>query len=99
MNKKDAITVGNTTMYATTVPVNIIFDEVYDPPSFPAELLADRFQIMEIDGYYLVIHELIENKVQKARQEFKCFLTLKEAQSYLEMMGVEFGEEKDVDDI
>ena len=93
--KKDPIKVGNTTMFATTVPVNVIYDEVYDPPTFPAELVADRFQILELDGYYLVVHEMIYQKIQPAKQEFKCFLGLDDAKSYLKMFGVEFEEDND----
>lgn len=92
--KKDPVTVGRTTMYATTVPVNTVFDQIYDPPSFPAELVGDRFQILEIDGYYLVIHEMIYNEVKPAKQEFKCFIELDDAKEYLKMFGVEFEEDE-----
>ena len=86
---KETLKVGNATWKAQTVPVNKVFDETYGPPSYPAELAGDRFQIVEMDGYYLTVHQLLYSDRQ-AEQEYKCFLSLSDAQEYLKMFGVDF---------
>jgi len=51
MIKKDCLKVGATQMFCATIPVNIIFDEVYNPSSALTGMIAERFQLLEIDGF------------------------------------------------
>jgi hypothetical protein len=92
--KKNAISVGKNTIYATTVPVNTLLDHVYNAPSFPTDLEGDRFQLLEIDDYYLVIHEMLYLEAKPAKQEFKCFTDLDDAKEYLRMFGVKVDEDE-----
>lgn len=85
---QEQIKVGVTTMFAETVPVNVIFEELYDTPGIlNGNAMSDRFQLIELDGYYLVIHEIIQD--DETKQYFKCFTHKKDAYSFLEMHGIE----------
>jgi hypothetical protein len=90
--EKETLRVGRTSQCVSTVPVNCIFDEIYDSPSFPTDIIVDHFRILEVDGYYITIHESLY-KTQVSDQFYKCFLSLSDAQSYLEMFGIIFKEE------
>ena len=86
---KEPITVGNTTMFAKTIPVNILFDQIYDTmEGSPDEVVGERFQALEIDGAYLVVVETIFSE-KPSKQEYKAFLTREDAFEYLKMFGVE----------
>lgn len=92
--KKDAITVGNTTMFATQIPVNVLFDEIYAYEEDEDGVIAERFKILEIDGSHLVMRESISS-TEPAAQEFMAFCTEDEAFEYLRMFGIEEDEEED----
>jgi len=98
MNKKDPVTVGNTTMFAVTIPVNIAFDEIFDAPEgTPNEIVAERFQVLEVDGAYLVIQETIFSD-KPSKQEYKAFVMREDAFSYLELFGIEHDEKEEDSD-
>lgn len=83
--EKSQIKVGNTTMYAVTVPVNLILDRLeFRNPRFRVE----RFRLIETDGYYIISieHYHLEEKVEMTDI---CFITEEDAWSYLEMYGID----------
>lgn len=86
--KKDAITVGNTTMFATQIPVNVLFDEIYAAEGEEEGIIGERFKILEIDGAHLVMRESI-SETEPAVQEFIAFCTEDDAFEYLRMFGIE----------
>ena len=86
--KKDAITVGNCTMFATQIPVNILFDEIYAYEVEEEGILAERFKVLEIDGSHLVMREYI-SETEPSGQEFMAFCTEEDAFEYLRMFGIE----------
>ena len=86
--EKQMIKVGATTMYAETIPVKVLVDEVYDMPSTHPDVLADRFQVLFMDGIYLVIREILFDS-ETCTQEFKAFTSETDAFSYIELFGVE----------
>ncbi len=72
-------------MFAQTVSVNILLDELYiNNPVYGAQ----HFKMLEVDGYYLVIVEQI-NKLGDAHTVHKCFIQEEDAFGYLEMYGIE----------
>ena len=86
--QKDTVTHKGATMFAKTIPVQLIFDEIYEPTDFPEEVIAERFKVIEVDGAYIVLHECIR-ETKPSTQEFKAFCLEDDAFSYLEMLGVE----------
>ena len=86
--KKEPITVGNATMFATLIPVNVVFEDIFAPADKKDGLLADRFRVLEIDGAYLTIHERIYED-RPSHQSYKAFLTKRESLEYVELFGVE----------
>lgn len=85
---KEEITVGKTIWKAETIPVKIYLDDVYQGPEHPPECIATRFTLLEVEGAHLVIiHDSFSNSPSK--REYKAFLTLDDAWSFLEMFGVE----------
>jgi len=85
---REEIKVGCTTIWADTVPVNVLFEELYDTPGISdGHAFSDRFQLVEIDDYFLVIHEITHD--DETKQHFKCFVNKKDAYSFLEIHGIE----------
>ena len=69
------------------VPVREMLDEVVSASAKSPELGVDRYQLLDIDDYWLVVHEWIT--ATKAHQEYICFKTADDAYTYLEMCGIE----------
>jgi hypothetical protein len=92
--KKQEITVGCNTMYATTLPVEVMFDEICDDICYHDRLMANRFQVLNIDGHILVINESIYS--DKAPEfEYRCFMYTADAKDYLKMLGVDWHSDSD----
>jgi hypothetical protein len=91
---KEEITVGRCVWKAETIPVKVYLDDVFDPPDYPGELIRSRFTLLEVEGAYLVIiHDSYSNKPSK--REYKGFMSLDDAKSFLEMFGIEFPKENE----
>lgn len=86
------IRVGRTSQMVETIPVKVVHDMIYEASEFPETVLADRFQILDVDGYFLVIQESLYSD-KPSQQKFKCFLMESDAWAYLDMFGIERDEE------
>lgn len=86
---KSEVKAGNNSMMAETVPVNIIFNQMYEGfEDFADGVIGFRFQVLEIDGIYLVTEdEVIRGEAPKT--QMKAFLEKSDAFAYLELLGVD----------
>ncbi len=87
---KQWIKVGACSQEFDTIPVKKLIDSISQASKKTEALGWDRYQLLDIDGCYLVIHEWMNDK--KAFQDYICFDTEKQAMDYLVMCGVEIEE-------
>ena len=84
---KQWIKVGACSQQFDVIPVRRVIDSITQASKKSEALGWDRYQVLDIDGYFLVIHEWISD--QRGSQEYLCFDTERQAMDYLEMCGVE----------
>lgn len=84
----ETLRVGRTIMRNKTVPVEMIFEETSRASDSPPDVIADRFRVLEIDGYYLVIQKTIFRNAE-ATEDYKSFMSEADAFDYLKELGVE----------
>jgi hypothetical protein len=84
---KQWIKVGACSQQFDVIPVKRIVDTIIPASKKSLALGWDRYQLLDIDGYFLVIHEWVTEG--KASQEYVCFESEKQGHDYLEMCGME----------
>jgi hypothetical protein len=81
------IKVANCSKQFETVPVKMVLYEILKPMKDAPCLGADRYQLLEIDGYWLVIHQWVSP--QRSHEAYRCFAGEKDAWDYLDMCGID----------
>lgn len=82
-----SIKVGPCIDVLNVIPVRAVFDGIFQCSSKNIKLGHDRYQLLEIDGYWLIIHEWMDDI--RAHQEFICLETERDAWKYLDMCGID----------
>lgn len=77
----ETITVGKVTMKANTIPVTVLFDQVF-------LTYKDRYTVIEVDGAYIVTYETGIDPEPSNRQ-YKAFLTQRDALDFLTIFGID----------
>lgn len=75
-----------------TIPVDVIFDDLFEPFGLPSDIIAHRFQVIECDGAYIVIQDSI-SKPLRDKRVFKAFLSKHSAFEYLKDLGIDIESE------
>ena len=93
----ETIKIGQTTMFAKTVPVNILFEDIYDTPE-GCPHIGERFELLEIDGIYLIVMQAIFSE-KPSIHSYKAFSTKEDAKEYLSLLGVAIDQEKTLSEL
>lgn len=83
---QELIKVGACSKHFETIPVVVALDEIIQSSKKSENLGMDRYQLLDIDGYWLVIHQWANDK--RAHEKYVCFTTEKDAMDYLDMCGI-----------